>query len=43
MDGRMSNSRIMLLAVALGFAAGFSWVALTGGPMPAAARVASAD
>lgn len=31
MDGHMSTTRILLLAIALGFAAGFSWVVLTSG------------
>ena len=38
MDGQMSTRQILLLAVILGFAAGFSWVLLTGGPANVAAE-----
>jgi len=43
MDGQTSTKRILLLAVALGFAAGFSWVILTGGPASVHAIYANAD
>jgi len=43
MDGQMSTSRILILAIALGFAAGFSWVYLTGGPVAIQQVYASAD
>ncbi len=43
MDGHLSTKRVLLLAIALGFAAGFSWVALTGGPLAVQEAYASAE
>jgi len=43
MDGQMSTTRILILAIALGFAAGFSWVYLTGGPAAIQEAYASAE